>query len=91
MTAPSHYVLKSGNFSSHARILERIPAMNEHACVLDVGGGEGYLASALHTRGYQVTCLAAPGTVSPTISSAVAAGSSPRSVVMLRHILRRYA
>ena len=71
MTAPSHYVLKSGKYSSHARILERMPAMNEHARVLDVGGGEGYLASALHARGYQVTCLAAPGTVSPAIPTAV--------------------
>lgn len=71
MTAPSHYVLKSGNYSSHARMLERMPPVSEPARVLDVGGGEGYLASALHGRGYRVTCLAAPGTVSPTIPSAV--------------------
>ena len=69
MTAPSPYVLKSGRYSSHARILERMPAVSAPARVLDVGGGEGYLASALQGRGYQVTCLAAPGTASPRIPS----------------------
>jgi SAM-dependent methyltransferase len=71
MTAPSHYEFKRGKYSSHARILERIPVVSEPIRVLDVGGGEGYLASALQDRGYQVTCLAAPGTVNPDIPSAV--------------------
>lgn len=71
MTAPSPYVLKRGEYSSHARMLSRIPQASGPARVLDVGGGEGYLASALHDRGYHVTCLAAPGTASSMIPLSV--------------------
>lgn len=72
MTAPSPYLLKSGEYSSHARILKRLPPASGAARLLDVGGGEGYLASALHDRGYQVTILAAPGTVDSRIPAQAA-------------------
>jgi SAM-dependent methyltransferase len=39
--------------------------------VLDVGGGEGYLARILCERGYRVTCLAAPNTVAPGLRQQV--------------------
>jgi SAM-dependent methyltransferase len=37
--------------------------------VLDVGGGEGYLAAELAKRGFRVTCLAKPGTVRDALGS----------------------
>lgn len=58
----SPYTFKPGSTSSHSLLLAGLPVDGENRKVLDVGGGEGYLSDVLARRGYQVVCLAAPGT-----------------------------
>ena len=44
-------------------MLERLPANGSTGKrVLDVGGGEGFLSRQLSQRGFEVTCIAQPGT-----------------------------
>ncbi len=52
-------------------LLNHFAAPGEGRRVLDVGGGEGFLSRALSERGYQVVCLAAPGSVSPSFPAGV--------------------
>jgi SAM-dependent methyltransferase len=59
----SPYALKPSPYSSHSLMLGHLPAPGAGHRVLDVGGGEGYLTRILAERGYDVTCLAAPGTI----------------------------
>ncbi|MBI3697933.1 MAG: class I SAM-dependent methyltransferase [Acidobacteria bacterium] len=59
----SPYVFKPDRFSSHTLLLRQLPAAGQGRRVLDVGGGEGYLSQALEERGYEVLCIAAPGSV----------------------------
>lgn len=49
------YTLKVSPYSSHSRLLELLPAEGGGKRVLDVGCGDGYLASLLTARGYRVT------------------------------------
>ena len=63
---PSPYTLKRGPYSSHSLLLEQVPAQPGQVRALDVGGGEGYLSQALTSRGCEVVCLAAPGSVRGT-------------------------
>ncbi len=70
----SPYSFKPGRLSSHGLLLTFLPSSGEGRRLLDVGGGEGYLSRILAQRGYQVTCLAAPGSV---------AGSFPQEVQLL--------
>lgn len=73
MTAspPRPYVLKPSAYSSHSLLLKRLKSDKRGRRLLDVGGGEGYLSSLLHDRGFHVTCVAAPGTLSDDIPAAV--------------------
>lgn len=73
MTASStrQYVLKPSAYSSHSLLLQRLLPDGPRQRVLDVGGGEGYLSAALSERGFDVTCLAAPGTLSADLPTAV--------------------
>lgn len=73
MTAspPRLYVLKPSPYSSHSKLLERVVPTHAGHRLLDVGGGEGYLSSAFLERGFEVTCVAAPGTLSADIPNAV--------------------
>lgn len=57
------YTFKSESFSSHSLLLAAFPDQGERRRVLDLGGGEGYLSEALTRRGFDVVCVAAPGTV----------------------------
>ena len=59
----THYRLKTGPFSSHTRLMEAFPAVGSGASVIDIGGGEGYLGRLLSQRGFRVTCVAEPGSV----------------------------
>ena len=67
----SPYEFKTERFSSHTLLLERLPAAGLGRRVLDVGGGEGYLSQALEARGYEVVCIAAPGSVNSSFSPRV--------------------
>ncbi len=66
-SAPRQYVLKPSAYSSHSLLLKRLNPGESGERLLDVGGGEGYLSAALLERGFDVTCLAAPGTLSDEI------------------------
>ena len=70
-SASRKYVLKPSAYSSHSLLLKNLVPGAAKQRVLDVGGGEGYLSAALHERGFDVTCLAAPGTLSDDIPSGV--------------------
>jgi len=70
-SAPRRYVLKPSPYSSHSLLLDRLTPDGPQQRLLDVGGGEGYLSCLLHERGFAVTCLAAPGTLSDGIPAAV--------------------
>jgi methionine biosynthesis protein MetW len=59
----SPYALKPGPYSSHSLLLARLPATGERRRALDLGGGEGYLSRLLDERGFEVVCVAAPGSV----------------------------
>ncbi len=65
------YTFKSESFSSHSLLLAAFPSRGDGQRVLDVGGGEGYLAAALEERGFEVVCVAAPGTVAPDFPASV--------------------
>lgn len=52
-------------------MLKRLKSDKRGRRLLDVGGGEGYLSSLLHDRGFHVTCVAAPGTLSDDIPAGV--------------------
>lgn len=67
----SPYLFKPGPYSSHTLLLNHFSAPGEGRRVLDVGGGEGFLSRLLKERGYQVVCLAAPGSVSPSFPDGV--------------------
>ena len=69
---PSPYVLKASPFGSHRLLLRSLRAHGSALKVLDVGGGEGYLSSALAKEGHQVTCLAKPGSVAHDFPEGVA-------------------
>lgn len=66
----SAYRLKTGQYSSHSLLRSRVCG-GRYVC-LDVGGGEGYMASLLEAAGHRVVVLAAPGTVAATMASATA-------------------
>lgn len=68
---PSPYALKASPYGSHARLMEAFAAEGNGRRVVDVGGGEGYLSRALVERGYQVVCVAQPGTASPTLPARI--------------------
>ena len=70
-TTTTPYGFKPEALSSHSRMLACFPASGRGGRVLDVGGGEGYLATILVTRGFEVVCVAAPGTVSPEMPATV--------------------
>ena len=57
------YTFKPESFSSHSLLLAAFPARGDGLRVLDLGGGEGYLSSALARCGFAVTCVAAPRTL----------------------------
>ena len=57
------YTFKPEPFSSHSLLLAAFPARGDGLRVLDLGGGEGYLSSALARCGFEVTCVAAPRTL----------------------------
>ncbi|MEX2302767.1 MAG: class I SAM-dependent methyltransferase [Bryobacterales bacterium] len=67
----SPYQFKPGPYSSHSLLLEHFPPPGEGRRVLDVGGGEGFLSRILKERGYQVVCLAAPGSVAAAFPEGV--------------------
>ena len=72
MTQPaSTYQYKTSRYGSHHRLLQALPPHGEGAPVVDVGGGEGYLANALSSRGFRVCCLAKPNSVAHDMSSSV--------------------
>jgi SAM-dependent methyltransferase len=68
----SPYVSKPERFSSHTRLLTSLPASGHGRRVLDVGGGEGYLARALSARGYEITVVAAPGSAAADLQTVAA-------------------
>ncbi len=70
MTA-SPYTFKPSRFSSHTLLLNSLPPAGQGRLVLDVGGGEGYLSAILFARGYQVICIAKPGSVNSDFPSGV--------------------
>jgi SAM-dependent methyltransferase len=67
----SPYLYKSGPLSSHSLMLAHLAAPGEGRRVLDVGGGEGFLSRLLRERGYEVVCVAAPGSVAPSFPKGV--------------------
>ena len=67
----SPYVFKPNRFSSHTLLLQQLPAAGQGRRILDVGGGEGYLSQALEARGYEVVCIAAPGSVNSNFPARV--------------------
>lgn len=69
----SPYSFKASPYSSHSALLGFLPPRGDGLAVVDVGGGEGYLSAELAKRGYQVTCIAKPGSVSPVPSPGVTA------------------
>lgn len=67
----SPYGFKGSLYSSHSRLLEAFAAEGGGRSVVDVGDGEGLLARPLQERGYSVTCVALPGSVSATMPAGV--------------------
>lgn len=67
----SPYGFKESPYSSHSRLLEAFAAEGGGRTVVDVGDGEGLLARPLQERGYRVTCVALPGSVSATMPAGV--------------------
>jgi SAM-dependent methyltransferase len=63
ITRQGRYQLKIDPLSSHSRLLGSLPASGAGRRVLDIGGGEGFLARDLVERGYAVTAIAEPGSV----------------------------
>jgi SAM-dependent methyltransferase len=58
--SPSIYQWKASPFSSHSKLLRVFPAEGRGRSVLDVGCGNGHLASALAARGFHVTGIDRP-------------------------------
>jgi SAM-dependent methyltransferase len=69
--APTPYTYKPENYSSHTLLLASLPPAGEGSRLLDVGGGEGYLSRILTARGYQVICIALPGTAASSFPGGV--------------------
>lgn len=59
----SPYEFKGSPYSSHSRLLEAFSDAPSGCRVVDVGDGEGLLSRPLAERGYQVWCVALPGSV----------------------------
>src|SRR5690242_9895862 len=64
----ARYEFKGGMYSSHSLLLRRFEDPGEGRRVLDVGCAGGFLGEILTERGYRVTGVDFPGTVtSPAI------------------------
>lgn len=70
-TLASPYGFKGSPYSSHSRLLEAFPLQGGGRSVVDVGDGEGLLVWPLQERGYRVTCLALPGSISARLQAGV--------------------
>ncbi len=70
--AESPYTLKTGAYSSHSLMMDRLSKVSsDDERVLDVGGGEGYISRVLAERGFAVTCLAQRGSVAPGLPAEI--------------------
>jgi SAM-dependent methyltransferase len=67
----SPYTFKPHPYSSHTLLLASLPPEGEGRRLLDVGGGEGYLSEVLAARGYEVVCIALPGSVNSNFPAGV--------------------
>jgi len=65
------YTYKPDRFSSHSLLMASLPEDGRGRRVLDVGGGEGYLSAILAGRGYQVVCIALPGSTNSNFLAGV--------------------
>jgi SAM-dependent methyltransferase len=57
---PLRYAWKASPYSSHSALLRLFPAEGRGRSVLDIGCGNGHLASALAARGFRVTGIDRP-------------------------------